>query len=172
MDFSIYPEEKEFIHHFNLTSQDNPNKKINGIHLIFLELEKCKKMVNFTDNRILELWITFLINPQKLINMKKEELHQYPFLVKAIELLDETNYTPAQLVSYDRYLDSIYTWNTTMIEKFEEGREEGREEGFEKGSALTISILEKLKSGLKSEKEIAEGLSIPFSVVKRISDLI
>jgi len=34
-------------------------------------------------------------------------LHNYPNLLKAVELLDESNYTPGQLLAYEKYMDGI-----------------------------------------------------------------
>jgi hypothetical protein len=50
--------------------------------------------------------------------------YNYPNLKKAVELLDESNYTEGQLVAYDKYLDSIRRWNSSMKLSYEEGREE------------------------------------------------
>lgn len=61
--------------------------------------------------------------------MSTKELREYPNLIKAIDLLDESKYTPAQLMSYDRYIDGVYTWNTVMAESYDNGFEKGISEG-------------------------------------------
>jgi hypothetical protein len=50
--------------------------------------------------------------------------YNYPNLKKTVELLDESNYTEGQLLAYDKYLDSVRTWNSSMKLSYEEWREE------------------------------------------------
>lgn len=40
-------------------------------------------------------------------------------------LIDESNYTPGQLIAYDKYLDGIMTWNSTMVQSFDNGFDDG-----------------------------------------------
>ena len=97
----------------------------------------------------------FLTEPEKLMTMPQHPLNQYPNLVKAIELLDESKYTPEQLVSYDRYLDSVRTWNSTMIHHYDKGWLEGIEKGTETERNRILSIIKALKKGDKTTEEIA-----------------
>ena len=99
--------------------------------------------------------------------MSTEYLHNYPNLLKAVELLDESNYTPGQLLAYERYMDSVITWNSTMIESFDNGFEEG----MEKGTDLAIVIINELRIGHKTIDEIALSYGVDVDVVKRINDL-
>ena len=101
--------------------------------------------------------------------------YNYPNLKKAVELLDESNYTEGQLVAYDRYLDSIRTWNSSMKLSYEEGidegravgreegRVEGKEEGVKEGAQILALALKALKAG-NSPEEVAQayGFDIPF----------
>ena len=82
--------------------------------------------------------------------------YNYPNLKKAVELLDESNYTEGQLVAYDKYLDSIRTWNSSMKLSYEEGREEGRDEGLQEG----------LQEGRQEGREVERQL-----ILKIINDL-
>ena len=112
--------------------------------------------------------------------MSKHTLHEYPNLVKAVELLDESNYTQGQLIAYDKYMDSIITWNSTMIESYDNGFEEGIEKGIEKGrqeginqgSDITINIIKALKLGELSTEAIAEQYSVSIKLVQDLKDLL
>ena len=117
-------------------------------------------------------WITFLTQPEKFLSMSTEYLHNYPNLLKAVELLDESNYTPGKLLAYERYMDSVITWNSTMIESFDNGFEEGMEKGMEKGTDLAIVIINELRDGHKTIDEIALSYGVDIDIVKRINDLI
>jgi len=139
---------KEYLHRYSLINESDNSKKMVGIHLIFLELAKCRKFGNFNIDKLQDRWITFLTEPEKIIAMSKHETHVYPNLVKAVELLDESNYTPGQLIAYDKYLDSIMSWNSTMIESYDNGYNEGMEKG--------IKNLEYALSDLKAGMSIDE----------------
>lgn len=142
----------DWLHRYSLINEKDISKKMTGIHLIFLELEKCRKFSNFNIDKSQDRWITFLTEPEKIIAMSKHEMHVYPNLVKAVELLDESNYTPGQLIAYDKYMDSIISWNSTMIESYDDGYDEG----LEKGRKTLESALSDLKSGISIEEVAAK----------------
>jgi len=128
-----------------------PELVLSGFHLSFLELKKLKKSSNFNPVSLQEFWMLFLTEPEKLMTMPLHPLNQYPNLVKAIELLDESKYTPEQLVSYDRYLDSVRTWNSTMIHHYDKGWLEG----IEAERTRIFAIRKALKTGDKPLEQIA-----------------
>jgi predicted transposase YdaD len=68
------------------------------------------------------------------------------------------------------------SWNSTMVESFdngfEEGMEKGIEQGIEKGTDLTIAIINDIRNGHKTTEEIAQAFGVSIDVVKKINDLI
>ena len=175
---------EEWLHRYSLINEEDFDKKMTGIHLIFLELGKCRKLSNFNLQNIQERWITFLTEPEKIIAMSKHEIHEYPNLLKAVELLDESNYTPGQLLAYERYMDGIISWNSTMVESFDNGFEEGMEKGIEKGMEKGINkgmkeginqsifILQQLKASQKSAEEIAKDFEVSLDTVLALKALL
>ena len=176
MDHSFDTSSDAWLHRYCVINEVDLNKKMEGIHLIFLELEKCRKLGNFTMDKEQDRWISFLTQPEKFIAMPTEYLHNYPNLLKAVELLDESNYTPGQLLAYEQYMDGIMSWNSTMVESFDNGFEEGMEKGMvkgiEKGTDLTIAIINDIRNGQKTVEEIAQAFGVSIDVVKRINSLI
>ena len=172
MDHLFDTSSDEWLHRYCVINEIDLNKKMEGIHLIFLELEKCRKLGNFTMQSDQDRWITFLTEPEKILAMSKHILREYPNLVKAVELLDESNYTPGQLIAYDHYMDSIISWNSTMIESFDNGFEEGMEKGIEKGTDSTIAIINEIRSGNKTFEQIAQIFNVHVDVVQKLNDLI
>ena len=175
---------EEWLNRYSLINEEDFDKKMTGIHLIFLELGKCRKLSNFNLQNIQERWITFLTEPEKIIAMSKHEIHEYPNLLKAVELLDESNYTPGQLLAYERYMDGIISWNSTMVESFDNGFEEGMEKGIEKGMEKGINkgmkeginqsifILQQLKASQKSAEEIAKDFEVSLDTVLALKALL
>jgi hypothetical protein len=133
-----------------------------------LELDKYRKIAKFTLDTVQDRWIAFLTQPEKILAMSKETLHDYPNLIKAVDLLNESNYTPGQILAYEKYLDSVISWNSTMIESFDNGYEQGLTEGTEK----TLGILQELRSNNLSISEIAEKFNIKKELVLQLRDLV
>ena len=94
-----------------------------------------------------------------------EKNYEYPFIKKAVELLDESNYTEGQLIAYDNYLASIMSWNSTMKHQFDEGIAKGKEEGLQ----LTLSIIRDLKANISIE-EIAAKYQVEETLVLTLRD--
>ena len=103
---------EEWMHHYKMMNINRKSRTINNsIHLIFIELPKLRKRSNFDFNDPLDLWLKFLIDPNFFLAMSKESLKHYPEILQAVDLLDESNYTPGQLEAYDRYLDAVRMHN-------------------------------------------------------------
>ena len=114
--------------------------------------------------------------------MPKYDLSVYPNLLKAAELLDESNYTQEQLNAYDRHLLAVYDINMSRIESFDEGVEvretrgvekdlkQGLEQGREEGIHLSAPIIKELLKGKLSQKEIASKFSISVDAVNKLAE--
>ncbi len=164
LDHVIDDSSEKWLQRYSFIEETDLSKKVKGIHLIYLELEKCRKNSNFKMDNAQAKWITFLTNPEKIIAMSTQEKQDYPFLIKAVELLDESKYTPSQLVAYDKYVDGVMTWNSVMSESFDNG--------VDKGASQTVAILKELKSGKKSIEEIALNFSVELEFVNDLKKLL
>jgi predicted transposase/invertase (TIGR01784 family) len=137
---------------------------------------------NFNFDDPVDRWLSFLVEPEKILTMPKFDLSVYPNLLKAAELLDESNYTQEQLNAYDRHLLAVYDINMSRIESFdegvdeglkrgrEEGRQEGREEGREEGIHLSVPIIKELLKGELTYAQIAERYSVSFDLVAKLAE--
>ncbi len=162
INHSVHADAQKWIHHIGMMDRTDPAFKIPGINLVFLELAKRKKLGNFNFEDPLDRWLSFLIEPEKISNMTKFDLSVYPNLLKAAELLDESNYNQAQLDAYDRHLLAVYDINRSNIESFDKGYEEGRNQ--------TLSILKDLQEGTLLHHEIASKHGVELQVVIQIAD--
>ena len=130
-------------------------------------------------------WMAFLAEPEKLITMPKFDISVYPNLMKAVDLLDRSNFTMAQQIAYDNHLFAVADINQSRMESFDQGYDEGLEkgintgkiagiqEGLEKGLAkglqLSIAIYKELQSGILSDEEIALKYSVTVNEVKKLA---
>ena len=139
-------------------------------------------MGNFNFDDPVDRWLSFLAEPEKILTMPKFDLSVYPNLLKAAELLDESNYTQEQLNAYDRHLLAVYDINMSRIESFDEGVEvgetrgvakglkQGLEQGREEGIHLSVPIIKELLKGELTHEEIAERFSISVQLVATLAE--
>jgi hypothetical protein len=128
-----------------------------------IELSKSRKREDIDFSDPLDRWIKFLIDPLYVKKLTTESTFEYPNLRKAVKLLDESNYTNGQLIAYDNYLASVLSWNSTMIQQYDNGRAEGKAEEREK----IFGIIMDLKSGMPVE-EIAMKYQVEVELVETL----
>jgi predicted transposase/invertase (TIGR01784 family) len=119
-----FSEGEEWYHHYRMSHVNDPDNTIEGIELVFVELPKYQ--IKTTEDRLLRrLWVRFLqLNGG--YQKQPEELSQSPEISHALSLLEESAYTPAELLSYEEYWDAIRI-NTTIQESyFKKGEDQGR----------------------------------------------
>jgi predicted transposase YdaD len=122
----------------------------------------------------------FFAEPEYFSTMPIKHYETFEELKKAIEMLDESNFTEGQLYAYDKYMDNIrtqksieaYQRETGLAQGRVAGRVEGRTEGKSEGIQLTLSIINELKNGQLNINQIAEKFQVTEEVVAKISDVI
>ncbi|MFZ1789363.1 MAG: Rpn family recombination-promoting nuclease/putative transposase, partial [Saprospiraceae bacterium] len=117
-------ESEESYHHYKLTNQNDLTKTIDGMELIFVELPKYK-LKNLNDKKLNILWLRYLSEMDKLMDMQKANISLPEEILQAIELTHESNYTPEQLAAYDKYIDAIRTEKTLIAEAEARGEARG-----------------------------------------------
>jgi predicted transposase/invertase (TIGR01784 family) len=168
---------------YSVINHHDINERANGLHIVVLELSKCRIMRNLDMGNPLDRWIQYFINPEYYLSMEKQELEKMPYQRKAVEILDTSNFTPGQMRAYDQYIDSVRLHNTIMEDAWERGIREGQakgvsegmEKGIEKGKAdgmhMSVLIIEELKSGIKPA-DIAEKHQVNPALVEQLKALI
>jgi predicted transposase/invertase (TIGR01784 family) len=173
VNHSIKGDPEKWLHHLSLIDRTDAAFEIPGINLVFLELAKRKKLGNFSIDNPVDRWLTFLAEPEKILAMTKFDLSVYPNLMKAAELLDESNYTQAQLDAYDRHLMAVYDINRSRIESYDEGYDDGMEKGMEKGIdkglQLSIAIFKDIQEGHLTHEAIALQYGISVEEVEKLA---
>lgn len=138
---------KDWFHHYRLTNTKDLDKTLEGIELVFLELPKFNPQT-FEHKKVGLLWLRFL-RETKDLSVIPEEFKDSPEVIKAIELAEESAYTPAELEAYDEYLDAIRVEQTVRHDSYEEGREEERQKNLEEKKAMSLMMIDE---GLDIEK--------------------
>jgi hypothetical protein len=158
VDHNLESDTTRWRHTYKILNEDEPHKGIAAIEMHYIDLSKCRKRDNFKIEDALDRWVKYFIDPEYIKTLSMNTQYNYPNLKKAVELLDESNYTEGQLVAYDRYLDSIRSWNSTMKYSFEKGVEESENR--------ILAILQDLKSGM-NVFDIAKKHQVMVSFVEK-----
>lgn len=178
MDDILVKTNEHCVQTYSVINHHDAKERSNGLHLVVLELAKCRKISNLDMQKPLDRWIQYFINPEYYLTMEKQELEQMPYQRKAIEILDTSNYTPGQMRTYDQYIDSVRLHNTIMDDAWErgirkgkaEGVAEGKTEGTLEGIQLSMLILQELKEGTQASA-VAEKYNVDLNVIEQLERL-
>ena len=160
------PEMKGYYHHYKLVHDKDSNKVIDGLQLVFVELPKFTPHT-YAEKKMQVLWLRFLTEIDERTVSVPEELLANPEVNKAVKAIEEAAFTPAQLLGYEKFWDSISTEKTLFYSAEQRGlacgRKEGREEGIKEGrEEEKRTIARNMKSFGMTPEAIAQmtGLSL------------
>ncbi|HOY12399.1 MAG TPA: Rpn family recombination-promoting nuclease/putative transposase [Saprospiraceae bacterium] len=166
-------ESEESYHHYKLTNQNDLTKTIDGMELIFVELPKYK-LKNLNDKKLNILWLRYLTEMEKLMDMQKANISLPEEILQAIELTHESNYTPEQLAAYDKYIDAIRTEKTLIADAEARGEAKGEARGEARGEVKgkvegAIATAKNLKNlDLLTNQQIADATGLTLSEVEAL----
>ncbi|MFR3328815.1 MAG: Rpn family recombination-promoting nuclease/putative transposase [Odoribacter splanchnicus] len=156
VDEVFEPELEGYYHYYKMVHVEHSEKVIEGLHLIFVELPKFDPHT-YTEKKMQVLWLRFMTEIDENTTEVPEELLADPQMKKAVEALEESAFTKAQLLGYEKFWDIISVEKTLYNSAERRGLAKGLAEGLEKGLAegLEKGLAEGLEKGL--EKGRAEG---------------
>ena len=154
-----------YYHFYDIVQDDLTERIIDNFHLVFVELPKFTPHT-MGEKRMQVLWLRYLTEIDGYMETVPQELLDIPEINKAMEVVEESAYTPEQLLGYDKFWDIIRTENTLYnsgvrqgrAEGMERGRKEGREEGRAEGIRQTALNLKSMGLGI-ADIQKATGLS-------------
>jgi predicted transposase/invertase (TIGR01784 family) len=160
----------DFYHHYQIVNLADTDQQLKGLEFVFIELPKYTP-VSVTERKMMSLWLSYLTEIHDGTNYVSEKLKANPEIVQALEIIQESAFTPDELEWYDKYWDIISTERSYLVDarlegKMEgmvEGRIEGRIEGQLEGRMeAKMETARKLRERGFSDQEISEitGLSI------------
>jgi predicted transposase/invertase (TIGR01784 family) len=149
------PSMEEYYHHYKIVNVVYPEKQIEGLEFVFVELPKFKAK-NLSEKKLGVLWLKFLTGIDSGAASIPEELMQDAIIKEAVQYLENSSYTKDQLSYYDQYWDIIRTERSAHLDAEERGEARGRAEGLEEGIELGIEK----GIGLGIDKGRTEGVYI------------
>ena len=145
------PDIEEYYHYYRLVHVEHTERVINGLHLVFVELPKFTPHT-YSEKKMHILWLRYLTEIDEKTHEVPEELLENPEIKKAVTVLEESAFTPEQLLGYEKFWDIISVEKTLISSAERKGRQEGKEEGRKEGE-----LKEKLLIASNAKKQ---GLSL------------
>ena len=154
------PELEGYYHHYRLVHVENSDKVIDGLQLIFVELPKFHPH-NYAEKKMQVLWLRYLTEINENTMEVPEELLANPEVKKAVKAVEESAFTPAQLLGYEKFWDIISVEKTLYYSAEQKGLEKGLEKGLKQGMEQGIKqgVEQGIKQGIKQgvEQGLAKG---------------
>mgnify|MGYP000381096835 CR=1 FL=1 len=149
-DKAFRPALEGFYHYYPLVREENTDKVIDGLHLVFVELPKFNPQA-YNERRMQVLWLRYLTEIKEQAREVPAGLQENPEVKKAIAALEESTYTEAQLYSHEKFWDIISVektlFNSAERRGFKQGLEEAQKQRMEKGmKQKEIEVARKMKS--------------------------
>lgn len=164
----------DFIHNYRIVHDKDSNKVIEGLHFTFIELPKFTPH-SIADKRMMVLWLRFLTEINSNTKDIPSDLLNDPEIGKAVEELEISGFSDAELRAYDKFWDSVSVERTLLDDRYQKGMEEGMAEGMEKGraegkhEANTETAQRLLAMGLSAE-QVAKATQLPLEIIKNLNN--
>lgn len=140
------PDLKEYYHYYRMVHELHSDKVIEGLHLVFVELPKFTPHT-YTEKKMQALWLRYLTEISETTREVPAELMNVPEISKAVSVLEESAYTEAQLLGYDKFWDMISVERALVDSGFDKGHKAGLEAGLKEG--IETGRKEGLEAGRK-----------------------
>ncbi len=110
------PDMDGYYHYYRMVHCQDSGKVLEGLHLVFIELPKFKAK-NLTEKKMQVLWLRFLTEIDEKSRIAPAELLENPQTSQALEILEESAYSEAEMLDYDRYWDQVRRDKALMDER-------------------------------------------------------
>ena len=98
------PDIEDYYHYYRMVHYLHSNKELEGLHLVFVELPKFKAR-NLVEKKMSVLWLRFLTEIGEETKVAPPDLVEDPHVNQALEIVEESAYSEAEMYAYDRFWD-------------------------------------------------------------------
>lgn len=114
----------EYYHYYRMVHVEHSDRVIDGLQLVFVELPKFKPHT-LAEKKMHVLWLRYLTEINEKTREVPRELLDEPEIKKAVTILEESAFTPAQLQGYEKFWDNISVERTLMSSSERRGMAKG-----------------------------------------------
>ena len=122
------PDLEEYYHYYRMVHVEHSERVINGLQLVFVELPNFTPHT-YSEKKMEVLWLRYLTEIDEKTTKVPEELLENPEIKKAVTVLEESAFTPEQLLGYEKFWDIISVEKTLISSAERKGLEKGKAEG-------------------------------------------
>ncbi len=148
-----------FYYNYHIVCDEDTNLVIDGLHLTFVELPKFKPQT-FADKKMLVLWLRFLTEIDEQTVEVAPELTADSNIKQALELVEQSAFTDAELDAYDRFWDAVRYENAKVFDSVR-NREEGKQE-------MALEIAKNLKQYGMLLSDIVKVTGLPEEEINKL----
>lgn len=122
------PSLEGYYHHYQMIHVENSDKVIDGLQLIFVELPKFTPHF-YSEKKMQVLWLRYLTEINEKTREVPEELMANSEVKKAVNALEISAFTDAQLAGYEKFWDIISVEKTLYNSAERRGMAQGMAQG-------------------------------------------
>ena len=113
------------------------------------------------------LWLRFLTEINSNTKDIPSDLLNDPEIGKAVEELEISGFSDAELRAYDKFWDSVSVERTLLDDSYQKGKKEGMEEGIEKGmNQRSLEIARKMLANEMDEAAVMDMTGLTAEEIK------
>ncbi len=162
--FNNFFDGDEYFHQFQLAEKGNPDRIIEGIELVFVELKKFKPQT-VAEHTMKRLWLRFLTEINEKTQEVPQELLDSPEICKAMSIVERGAYSDAQLEAYEKYWDTVAAEITLLNGHYRKDLREGEEIGIKKEK---LDNARRMKEKGYPIEDIAEITGLSSSEIEKL----
>lgn len=172
VDDVFLPGEK-YYHHYQIANLENPQDLFDDLTFVFVELPKITAD-NLPPELDRALWLRFFREIKDGQEETPEDLLQNEQIREALNQLQESAFSKAELEYYDQYWDSVSRERSIRDDAEKEGMEKGMQQGMQQGQQKEkqLRIVKALQRGKLTHEEIAEDFDVALAEVKQLAEQI
>ncbi|MBR0049671.1 MAG: Rpn family recombination-promoting nuclease/putative transposase [Prevotella sp.] len=150
------PDMPDFYHYYRMVHEEHTEKVIDGLNLVFVELPKFKPQT-VSEKKMQVLWLRFLTEIDENTREVPEELLENPDVKRAVEIVEESAYSEAEMYAYDKFWDAIRVEQAFVDEaeiRFNIGIDKGKQDTARKLKSMNVMTIEQIAeaTGLTTEQ--------------------
>lgn len=188
----VFSDADDYYHDFRIVETGNPREVIEGMRFVFIELPKFTPK-KYSDKKMQVLWLRYLTEINEKTREVPDDLKENPLINKAMSQLEESAFSEAQLLGYDKFWDIISNERTTVNVAAKDGMKKGYAKGYEAGQSAghakglaeghakglaeghaegraeaLLQTARKMKSAGISPEDIARLVGLPLDTIRKL----
>ena len=142
---NFQPDKDDYYHYYRLVHSQDSGDILEGLHLVFIELPKFKAK-NLVEKKMQVLWLRFLTEIDEKAKKAPADLLDNRETCQALEIVEESAYSEAEMLAYDRYWDQVRL-DKALIDDLDDAHAK-----LDAATALVNAAVERLKQTARNLK--------------------